>query len=89
MFTRLVLCLLVALGGAGLTMQMAWNSRLRASTGSAVLTTIISVVVTVFSLALVWASGGDEPRHHPPVYFSAQVGLGSAAFLQPVIWWHP
>jgi len=57
MFTRLILFLLVALGGAGLTMQMAWNSRLRASTGSPVLTTIISVVVTLLSLVLVWASG--------------------------------
>jgi len=66
MFTRLVLCLLVALGGAGLTMQMAWNSRLRASTGSPVLTTIISVVVTLFSLALVWASGATNRGTVPP-----------------------
>jgi transporter family-2 protein len=57
MFTRLVLFLLVALGGAGLTMQMAWNARLRTSTGSPVLATIISVVVTLLSLALLWASG--------------------------------
>src|SRR6266576_1135592 len=57
MFTRLVLLLLVALGGAGLTIQMAWNARLRTSTGSPVLTTIISVFVTLFSLALVWTSG--------------------------------
>src|SRR5206468_820655 len=61
MFTRLILFLLVALGGAGLTVQMAWNSRLRASTGSPVLTTIISVVVTLVSLVLVWASGAT-PR---------------------------
>ena len=66
MFTRLVLCLLVALGGAGLTMQMAWNSRLRASTGSPVLTTIISVVVTLFSLALVWASRATNRGTVPP-----------------------
>ena len=54
---RLILFLLVALGGAGLTLQMAWNSRLRASTGSPVLTTIISVIVTLLSLVLVWVSG--------------------------------
>ena len=60
MFTRLVLLLLVALGGAGLTMQMAWNARLRTSTGSPVLTTIISVFVTLLSLALVWASGATN-----------------------------
>ena len=60
MITRLVLFLLVALSGAGLTLQMAWNSRLRASTGSAVLTTIISVFVTLLSLALVWASGATN-----------------------------
>ena len=57
MFTRLLLFLLVALGGAGLTMQMAWNARLRTATGSPVLTTIISVTVTLLSLAPVWASG--------------------------------
>lgn len=60
MITRLVLFLLVALGGVGLSLQMAWNVRLRASTGSAVLTTIISVVVTLLSLALVWVSGATE-----------------------------
>ena len=57
MVTRLLLFLLVALGGAGLTMQMAWNARLRTATGSPVLTTIISVTVTLLSLAPVWASG--------------------------------
>lgn len=57
MFTRIILFLLVAIGGAGLTIQMAWNARLRSSTGSPVLTTMISVFVTLLSLALVWASG--------------------------------
>lgn len=57
MLTRLVLLLLVALGGAGLTMQVVWNARLRTATGSAVLTTIISVLVTLVALALVWTSG--------------------------------
>src|SRR4051794_17142002 len=60
MLTRLIVLLLVALGGVGLTLQMAWNSRLRASTGSPVLTTIISVFVTLLSLALVWASGATN-----------------------------
>src|SRR5436189_2956844 len=60
MFTRLVLLLLVALGGAGLTIQMAWNARLRTSTGSPVLTTIISVLVSLLSLALLWASGATS-----------------------------
>ena len=57
MLTRLFLFLLVALGGAGLTLQMAWNARLRTGTGSPVLTTMISVAVTLLPLALVWASG--------------------------------
>ena len=57
MIIRFILPLLVALGGAGLAMQAAWNARLRAATGSPVLTTIISVVVTLVSLILVWASG--------------------------------
>ena len=60
MATRLILALLVALGGAGLTLQAAWNARLRASTSSPVLTVIISVVVTLLSLVLVWASGATE-----------------------------
>lgn len=57
MFTRIFFLLLVALGGVGLTLQTAWNARLRTATGSPVLTTIISVVVTLLSLALVWVSG--------------------------------
>jgi transporter family-2 protein len=57
MLTQIVLILLVALGGAGLTVQMAWNSYLRTATGSAVLTTIISVSVTLLTLLLLWASG--------------------------------
>jgi len=60
MLTGLLFILLVALGGAGLTIQMAWNNRLRIATGSAVLTTIISVLVTLTSLALVWASGTTD-----------------------------
>lgn len=50
-------------------MQMAWNSRLRAAVGSPVLTTIISVVVTLLSLALVWASGA-APRGSVPAFAS-------------------
>ena len=60
MITRIVFFLLVALGGAGLTIQMAWNARLRASTGSPVLTTIVSVFVSLLSLALLWASGAPN-----------------------------
>jgi len=60
MFLRLLLIVLVALGGAGLTMQMAWNARLRVSTGSPVLTTIISVIVTLLSLGAVWVSGAMD-----------------------------
>src|SRR5712691_5008032 len=60
MFTRLVLFFLVALGGAGLTIQMAWNARLRTSTGSPVLTTLISICVSFLSLALLWAIGASN-----------------------------
>ena len=72
MFTRLVLFLLVALGGAGLTLQTAWNSRLRTSTGSPVLTTIISVLVTLSSLVLLWAIGASGRGSIPA--FSSQPG---------------
>lgn len=57
MLGHLVLFILVVLGGAGLTMQMAWNARLQAATGSPILTTIISVIVTLVSLIGVWTSG--------------------------------
>ena len=57
MLTRIAFFLLVALGGAGLTMQMAWNARLRTATGSPVLTTMISVSITFALLTVVWASG--------------------------------
>lgn len=60
MLTRLFFLLLVAIGGAGLTVQMAWNARLRTATGSPVLTTLISVFVSLLSVALVWASGATN-----------------------------
>jgi transporter family-2 protein len=60
MFNRPVLILMVALGGAGLAVQMAWNARLRTATDSPVLTTLISVLVTLASLVLVWASGATN-----------------------------
>jgi len=68
MFNRFVLFFVVALGGAGLTIQMAWNARLRAGTGSPVLTTIISVSITLLSLALVWASGATDRGSIPPFH---------------------
>ncbi len=57
MLTRLLFYLLVALGGVGLTLQMAWNAKLRTGTGSPILTTLISITVSFISLALFWASG--------------------------------
>lgn len=41
-------------------MQMAWNARLRVATGSPVLTTIISVVITLVLLIALWGSGTTE-----------------------------
>jgi hypothetical protein len=76
MVTRLILFLLVALGGAGLTLQVVWNARLRASTTSPVLTSIISVLVTLLSLALVWASGATERGALPAgIQCAAKLGL--------------
>ena len=68
MLSRLSLLLFVALGGAGLTVQMAWNARLRTAVGSPVLTTIISVVVTLVSLVAVWASGATDRGSIPPFH---------------------
>ena len=57
MLTRLIFLLLVAGGGAALTIQVAWNARLRLATGSPVLTTLISIMMTLITLVLLWASG--------------------------------
>jgi len=67
MFARLVLFLLVAHGGVALTLQMAWNARLRTATGSAVFTTMISVFITLLLLVLVWASGMTNRGSFPAV----------------------
>ena len=66
MWTRIGIFLLVALGGAGLTLQMAWNARLRTGTGSPVLATIISLCVSSISLALFWVSGATTRGALPP-----------------------
>lgn len=67
MFARFFLLLLVALGGAGLTIQMAWNARLRTATGSPILTIVISVFVSLMSVGLVWASGVANRGSFPEV----------------------
>lgn len=65
MLIQLILILLVALGGAGLTVQTAWNAYLRTATGSPVLTTLISVSVTLLCLLLLWVSGLTHRGHLP------------------------
>lgn len=60
MLSRLFFFLLVALGGAGLAVQIAWNARLRLSTESPVLVTIVSLSVSLLSLLLLWTSGTVE-----------------------------
>ena len=85
MLTRLIFLLLVALGGAGLTMQMAWNARLRASTGSPVLATIVSLLVSLGALVLVWLSGATH-RGSLPAFKSLPMwgwfgGLFAAYYL--------
>lgn len=57
MVTRILFFILVGAGGAALTVQAAWNARLRIATGSPVLTTMISIVVTLVSLLALWLSG--------------------------------
>src|SRR5690349_18353676 len=66
MLIRLFWFLLVAFGGAALTVQAVWNTRLRSATGSPVLTTMISVLITIVCLALVWASGLTPRGSVPP-----------------------
>ncbi len=68
MLTRILFGFLVALGGVGLSLQMAWNARLRIATGSPVLTTIISVIVTLLSLGVVWGSGATDRGTLPPFH---------------------
>lgn len=72
MFNRLLLLFLVALGGAGLAVQSTWNARLRLSTGSALLTTIVSLTVSLLALLLLWASGISE-RGTLPAFTSVPI----------------
>lgn len=67
MLTRLIFLLLVAGGGAALTLQAAWNARLRLATGSPVLTTMISIIVTLITFSLVLLSG-LSPRGTVPSF---------------------
>jgi bacterial/archaeal transporter family-2 protein len=57
MLSRILFFILAAAGGAALTIQAAWNARLRIGTGSPVLTTMISIAVTLVSLIALWATG--------------------------------
>jgi bacterial/archaeal transporter family-2 protein len=74
MHSRAFLFLMVVLGGVGLALQMASNARLRVSTDSPVLTTIISVTVTLVCLTIVWALGGTANR-------------GTVPHLAALPWW--
>jgi bacterial/archaeal transporter family-2 protein len=84
MLSRTLIFLMVALGGVGLALQMAFNSRLRVSTGSPVLTTLISVAVTLACLTIVWAAGGAANRGSIPSFVSlpwwAWIGGAFAAY---------
>ena len=75
MVTRPSLLLLVALGGAGLTLQAVWNAQLRASTTSSVLTSTISVLVMLLALALVWASDATERGARPALALHDELGV--------------
>jgi transporter family-2 protein len=66
MLTRLLFFVLVALGGAALTLQVAWNARLRVGAGSPVLTTLISLCVSLISLLVIWATGAMGRGSLPP-----------------------
>ena len=85
MFYRFILLLLVAIGGAGLTLQMAWNARLRTATGSPVLATLISLCVSFVCLVLLWASGatarGSVPEFHSLPKWAWFGGVFAAYYL--------
>jgi bacterial/archaeal transporter family-2 protein len=85
MFTRLLFLVLVAGGGAALALQVAWNARLRIATGSPVLTTIISIVVTLISLVLLWVAGvtgrGSVPTFNAVPKWAWFGGICAAYYL--------
>lgn len=85
MLDRFLLFFLVALGGAGLAVQIAWNARLRLSTGSPILTTIVSLSVSLLSLLLLWASGtterGSLPAFHAVPTWAWLGGIFAAYYL--------
>ncbi|WP_050765912.1 DMT family transporter [Synechococcus sp. PCC 7335] len=85
MLPKLLLLLLVTLGGAGLAVQSTWNARLRLSTGSPVLTTIVSLIVSLASLLLLWLSGttarGSLPAFSSVPLWSWLGGIFAAYYL--------
>jgi len=82
---RLLFFVLVVLGGAGLSLQMAWNARLREATGSPILAVLISLCVSLIAVLGIWASGlfsrGSLPRWDAVPAWSWMGGLFAALYL--------
>ena len=56
-YMNLLFLILIGLGGAGLTFQIAWNARLREATTSPLLAVLISICVSALAVFGIWLSG--------------------------------
>jgi len=77
--------ILIALAGAGLTFQIAWNGRLRESAQSPILAVIVSLLVSLLAAAAVWLTGwfprGSLPRFGSVPWWSWCGGLFATFYL--------
>jgi transporter family-2 protein len=77
--------ILVALGGTGLTFQIAWNARLRAAAQSPILAVLVSLTVSLIAIGALWLTGifprGSLPRFNATPVWSWCGGLFAAYYL--------
>lgn len=82
---KLLYLVLVALGGVGLTIQIAWNARLREATQSPLLAVLVSLTTSLIAAAVLWLSGvfprGSLPRFNATPVWSWCGGLFAAYYL--------
>jgi transporter family-2 protein len=77
--------LLIVLSGAGLTVQIVWNARLRVATASPILAVLISLCVSILATLAIWVSGyfprGSLPKFNSTPAWSWFGGLFAVVYL--------
>lgn len=84
-YMKAILLILIALAGAGLTFQIAWNARLREAAQSPILAVIVSLVMSLLAASAVWLTGifprGSLPRFGSVPLWSWCGGLFATFYL--------